>query len=96
MANELQTQTPPTSDEVDLGQLFRMIGNGFRNMFRAFLRVFLYLKRNMLILGGLVVAGFIIGLVLKSMTSQSLKTEVIVEPNLDSKSYLYDIGQYKS
>ncbi len=91
MANELQSQTPPPSDEVDLGQLFRMIGNGFRSLFRAFLRVFLYLKKNMLILGGLIVVGFIIGLVLKSMTLQSLKTEVIVEPNLDSKNYLYDI-----
>jgi len=68
-----------------------MIGNGFRNLFRAFLRVFLYLKRNILILGGLVIIGFIIGFILKSITSQSLKTEVIVEPNLDSKGYLYDI-----
>src|SRR5690606_29265738 len=34
---------------------------------------------------------FIIGLVLKSITTKSLKTEVIVEPNLDSKGYLYDI-----
>lgn len=91
MANELRPQTPPPSDEVDLGQLFQMIGNGFRNLFRAFLRVFLYFKRNILILGGLVVLGFIIGLVLKNFTAKSLKTEVIVEPNLDSKGYLYDI-----
>ena len=91
MANELRPQTPPPSDEVDLGQLFRMIGNGFRNLFRAFLRVFLYLKRNILILGGLVIAGFIIGLVLKTISSKSLKAEVIVEPNQDSKGYLYDI-----
>ncbi|MCG2459134.1 hypothetical protein K8352_00065 [Flavobacteriaceae bacterium F89] len=91
MAKDLQPQTPPPTDEVDLGQLFRMIGNGFRNLFNAFLRVFLYFKRNILILAGLVIAGFIIGLVLKSLSSQSLKTEVIVEPNLDSKSYLYDI-----
>lgn len=91
MANELQPQTPPASDEVDLGQVFRMIGNGFRNLFKAFLRVFLYLRKNIVILAGLVVAGFVIGLILKTFTSQSLKTEVIVQPNLDSKSYLYDI-----
>ena len=79
------------SDEIDLGQLFRMIGNGFNNLFRAFLRAFLYLKKNAVILLGLVIVGAGIGYGLSTIISKKLKTEVIVRPQLDSKNYLYDV-----
>ncbi len=79
------------SDEIDLGQLFQMIGNGFNKLFKAFLRLFVYLKKNALVLIGLVVVGAGIGYGLNQIVSKKLKTEVIVKPQMDSKNYLYDV-----
>ena len=91
MSNQVQPQTPPPSDEIDLGQLFQMIGNGLNRIFRGFLRVFLYLKKNALILLGLVILGGAIGFGLNRIISKKLKTEVIVKPQMESKNYLYDV-----
>ncbi len=79
------------SDEIDLGQLFQMIGRGFNKIGIAFLRVFLYLKKNALILGILVVIGVGLGYGLNQISRNKLKIEVIVKPNLESKNYLYDV-----
>lgn len=94
MAEQRPTNTPSSSsssDEIDLGQLFRMIGRGFDRIFRAFLRVFLYLKKNFWKLAVLVVAGFAVGYGLKFFITDKLKTEVIVKPNFDSRDYLYNV-----
>ncbi len=80
-----------SSDEIDLGQLFQLIGKGFNSLFRVFLRFFLYLKRNALILFGLLILGGAIGYGLNRIVSKKLKTEVIVKPQLESKNYLYDV-----
>lgn len=79
-----------TPDEIDLGQLFKMISNGFNRLGVAFLRVFLYLKKNALILIGLLVIGIVISFVLGTLSSKKLKTETIVRPNFDSTEYIYD------
>ncbi|WP_350293390.1 hypothetical protein [uncultured Croceitalea sp.] len=79
------------SEEIDLGQLFQMIEKGFKKVLTSFLRVFLYLKKNIFIIGGLAIIGLAIGYGLNKMTSKELKTEVIVKPNMESKNYLYDV-----
>lgn len=86
-----EKQPQNNSDEIDLGQLFQMIGNGFNNLFRAFLRVFLYFKKNIIILLGLVIVGGGIGYGLSKIITEKLKTDVIVKPQMDSKNYLYDV-----
>ena len=91
MSNQIPQQTPPPSDEIDLGQLFQMIGNGFNRVFRSFLRLFLYLKKNALILFGLVILGGAIGFGLNQIIDKRMKTEVIVQPNMDSRNYLYEV-----
>ena len=90
MADQIQPGTP-SSDEIDLGQLLRMIRNGFIAIFKAFLRFFVYLKRHVILLGALVFIGALIGFGLNQIVSKKLKTEVIVKPNFDSKDYLYDV-----
>ena len=80
-----------SSDEIDLGQLFQMIGNGFNRIFNALLRTFLYLKKNAIVLGGLIILGVAIGFGLNQFVDKKKKTEVIVKPNLESKNYLYDV-----
>ncbi|TLP80744.1 hypothetical protein [Maribacter sp. ACAM166] len=89
-----ENQTPEnqnSSDEIDLGQLFKLIGKGFNSVFRSFLRFFLYLKKNIFILIGLVVVGLAVGYGLNKIISKKLKTEVIVKPQMESKNYLYDV-----
>lgn len=80
-----------TSDEIDLRQLFQLIGNGFNKLGIFFLRVFLYLKKNAIILSALVVLGGVLGYGLKFITSEKMQIDVIVRPNLESKDYLYDV-----
>ena len=91
MVDNKPVNARPDSDEIDLGQLFTIIGNGFRSFFRTFLRLFLYLKNNFVKLAILVFIGFAIGFALKFIISDELKTEVIVKPNFDSKDYLYSV-----
>ncbi len=91
MADNQPNNPQNNSDEIDLGQLFQMIGNGFNKLFRGFLKVFLYLKKNTIILVVLVVVGAGIGYGLSKIISKKLKTEVIVKPQMDSKNYLYDV-----
>ena len=61
MASNQSPSTQNNSDEIDLGQLFQLIGRGFNAIFRWLLRVFLYFKKNLLILIGLVIVGLAIG-----------------------------------
>ena len=82
---------PTSSDEIDLGQLFHIIGRGFSAVFRGILRLFIYLKNNFIILAALVFIGFAIGYALKFVIRDELKTEIIVKPNFDSKDYLYNV-----
>lgn len=79
------------ADEIDLGQLFQVIGKGFNNLFRAFLKFFLYLRKNIIILSVLVLGGAAVGYILSKVVSKQYKTEVIVSPQLESKNYLYEV-----
>ncbi|MBC2838226.1 hypothetical protein [Robiginitalea sp. SC105] len=80
-----------TSDEIDLGQLFRLVGKGFDSLFRGILRIFLYFKRNFYWLAGLLIVGVVLGLVLRLALVQKQKLDVIVTPNMNSKEYLQDV-----
>ncbi len=91
MAKESKTNNTPSNDEIDLGQLFQMIGKGFNRIFRGLLSVFLYFKRNAIILVVLAILGALTGFGLNQIVSKKMKTEVIVSPNLESKNYLYDV-----
>lgn len=81
----------PESDEIDVSQVFRLIGNALNSVFRAFLRVFLYLKRRAILLTGLLILGLAIGYGLSKVVTKKQEIEVIVKPNLESKNYLYDV-----
>ncbi len=89
--NQAPKKPGPQSEEIDLGQLFKMIGRGFERLGRAFLRLFLYIKSKFVILAVLVVVGLVLGFVLNQFVPKKMKTEVIVKPNMESKNYLYDV-----
>ena len=85
-----QYPTNPRQDEMDLGQVFSLIGKGLTNLFKSFLRLFVYVRSNILLLAILAIVGLAIGYGMTKIISEKLKTEVIVSPNLESKHYLYD------
>lgn len=87
-ANSNNTSQP--EDQIDIGQLFDGVRNGFRVIFRGVLKAFLYLVKRFWILCLLVVIGLVLGWGLEALTSDSFKTEVIVRPNMENKNYLYD------
>lgn len=91
MADQQTPKTSSSNDEIDLGQLFQMIGNGLNKLFNWFLGVFIYFKKNFFILLALVIVGGLIAFGLNQIVVKNLKTEVIVKPNLESKGYLYDV-----
>ena len=79
-----------SSDEIDLGELLGLIKKGLKSVFNSILGVFLYFKKNVFILGGLVVLGVALGLALNALSTKVYKTEVIVKPNFESKDYVYN------
>ncbi len=91
MSKEIQPNKIEPSDEIDLGQLFTLIGKGFNRIFRGFLNIFLYLKNNFIILTVLVIVGVLLGLGLRLIVGVEKKLDVIVTPNLDTKNYLYNV-----
>ncbi len=91
MAEQIQPKAPQPSDEIDLGQLLQMIGKGIKKVGNVFLRLFIYLKKNALILIALVALGVAANFLLNSFIPKKLKTDVIVRPNFESKNYLYDV-----
>ncbi len=91
MANQEQPNNSNTADEIDLGQLLNLIKKGFHNLGNFFLRIFIYLRKNVFKILGLIVLGVAISLGLNALISKKLKTDVIVQPNFDSKNYLYEV-----
>ncbi len=91
MADQIPPNNPSASDEIDLGQLMELIKRGIKSFGNFFLRIFIYLRRNALILAGLVVIGLALSFGLNQIISKKLKTDVMVRPNFESKNYLYDV-----
>ena len=91
MSEHLPSSKNQAADEIDLGQLLRLIKKGFHNLGNVFLRIFLFFKKYGFIMAGLAILGVAISFGLNQIISEKLKTEVIVRPNFDSKDYLYDV-----
>ena len=87
----MANQTPINSDEIDLGQFFQMIGKAFNKFFLSFLRFYKYLKKNSILLGALLIVGVAIGIAMNQITTNLMKIEVIVKPNIESRNYLYTV-----
>lgn len=80
-----------SSDEIDLGRLLQLLRKILRKTFKGILRIFLFLKRNLIKLVALTVVGIGFGYLINMLVDDKLQTEVIVKPNFESKDYLYDV-----
>lgn len=96
-------QTP--SEEVDLGKLFTIIGNGFKNIFTGILNIFktifhylilglIFFKKNAIILGVATLLGGVLGYVMDMNKEKIYSSQMILETNFDSGHQLYTQNSY--
>ncbi|MCK0161201.1 hypothetical protein [Allomuricauda sp. F6463D] len=89
------------SDEIDLGQLFQMIGRGFQKFFNFIGSIFkgifhiimlflLFVQKNIIIIGAAIIIGGIGGFVLDKVSSEEYISRMVVEPNFNSVQQLYN------
>ncbi|MFS4492752.1 hypothetical protein [Maribacter sp. 2308TA10-17] len=91
MADNINPNNISSSDEIDLGQLLKLVNKGFHSLGNFFLGIFIYLRKNVFKLAGLILLGIAASFGLNQIISKKLKTDVIVRPNFESKNYLYDV-----
>ncbi|GEC79061.1 hypothetical protein [Flavobacterium aquatile] len=83
-----ESQNNSDNQEIDLSQISKKIGGFFEDISTSIFKGILFLKRNILIIGGLFVLGVVLGIYLDK-TSKSYDHQVIVTPNFGSTDYLY-------
>ena len=99
------TSNPQPSEEVDLGQLFQMIGNGFRRLFQfigsilkqlflAFVWFVFFLKKRAIILLIAAAVGLALGLVLNKTSPPIYKSSISVKQNYPTGENLYGSIEY--
>jgi len=90
-----------TSDEIDLGQLFQLIGRGFQKLFNFIASIFkgifnviilflLFLQKNFVVLSIAVIVGVVGGFLADMFKTPKYISKMVVEPNFNSVQQLYN------
>ena len=79
-----------TSEEIDLGYLFKKSNDFFKSVIRSFFLVLEFFKKYLIIVLVLLIVGFGIGYYKDSKAVKTYNNELIVIPNFESVDYLYD------
>ncbi|BFP41105.1 hypothetical protein FGF1_19500 [Flavobacteriaceae bacterium GF1] len=90
-----------TSEEMDLGQLFQLIGRGFQKLFNfigsilsgifhAIITFLLFLQKNFVVLAITVIVGAVGGFLADSYKTPMYISKMVVEPNFNSVQQLYN------
>ncbi|MDX1365831.1 MAG: hypothetical protein R3243_16620, partial [Arenibacter latericius] len=101
MAQQPQTPQNSSSDEIDLGQLFQLIGNGlkklflflgniFKSIFHVIILFLLFLQRHFLKFVITGVIGLALGIYLDMTKEPRYLSTMVVEPNFNSVQQLYN------
>jgi hypothetical protein len=96
---------PTNSEEVDLGQLFKLIGNAFNRFFRfigsilnslflAFVWVVFFFKKHALKIGIAAVLGYGVGFLKEKMSKPIYQSSVLVKQNYKTGKNLYNLIDY--
>ena len=99
MSKDSQQQNQ--SEEVDLGQLFKVIGNGFSSFFRGIATIFkgffqglvlilLHFFKRIFWYVGAVVIGLVLGFILNATTEKSYGANMFIKTNFDSGRQVYE------
>ncbi|MEE9350208.1 MAG: hypothetical protein V3U80_09185 [Flavobacteriaceae bacterium] len=90
----------PQSEEVDLGKLFQVIGNGFKNMFNAIgnmlksllhyaILFLIFIKKHFMKLAAATILGGVLGYVLDMNKTEEYESKMVIETNFGSGHQLY-------
>ncbi len=79
-----------TSEEVDLGYLFRSIGGFFKNLVKLLFLVLAFFRKYLIVIIVLILVGFGLGYYFDSNSKPIYHNELIVIPNFESTDYLYE------
>jgi len=90
-----------SSDEIDLGQLFQMIGRGFQKIFNFIGSIFkgifhivilflIFVQKNIIVIGASVIIGGVGGFILDKVLPEKYISRMVVEPNFNSVQQLYN------
>ncbi|WP_150452173.1 hypothetical protein [Arenibacter lacus] len=101
MSDKPQTPNSASSEEIDLGQLFQLIGNAFKKIFRFIGNIFkgifhviilflLFLQRHFLKFTIAAVIGLALGIYLDMTKTPKYISTMVVEPNFNSVQQLYN------
>ena len=80
--------TNSQDQEIDLGQIGKGIKNFFNGIVNSIFDFIFFVKKKMVIIGGLFVVGVVLGYFLDQNTKK-YTSEIIVAPNLGGSDYLY-------
>lgn len=91
----------PSSDEIDLGQLFQLIGKSFQKLFdfigsilkgilHGLILILLFLQKNFLIFAIVIVIGAVGGFMADVFKTPKFVSKMVVEPNFNSVQQLYN------
>ncbi|NDV14605.1 hypothetical protein GO009_01085 [Muricauda sp. TY007] len=89
------------SDEIDLGQLFQMIGRGFQKFFNFIGSIFkgvfhlamlflIFVQKNIIVIGAAIIIGGVGGFILDKTLPEKYISRMVVEPNFNSVQQLYN------
>lgn len=87
MATNSEQNNP---QEIDLSFFSKKASGVFESIEYSIYAIFKFLIKNWLLIGGIVLAGAILGYVLDQYSKKSYKHEVVVVPNYGSFTYLYN------
>jgi hypothetical protein len=82
--------TQNNNEEIDLGLVFKKIGDFYRTFLVRLYRGFHFVLRNWIVFLLLIVAGVLMGYYLDKNTKASKETSLIVQINFDASNYVYD------
>ncbi len=84
-----ENSTNKNNEEIDLGDLFRLLKKGFEKLGNLLLRFIAFLLRNAIVLIILIIIGAVAGYFLQKKSSNLVKTEMIVASDFGSAEYLF-------
>lgn len=101
MSKDLPQQQPNQSEEVDLGQLFKLIGNAFDRLFKFIGSIFVGIYKVILSLlvhiykrlpwyAGAVLLGIIIGFIIDANSKKLYGANMFIETNFNSARQVYE------
>ncbi len=101
MSNQQPVNSNSSSEEVDLGQLFQMIGNGFKKLFNFIGSIFkgifnvlihflLFIQKHFVKFAIAGIVGLAIGVYLDMVKEPKYQSTMVVEPNFNSVQQLYN------